>query len=271
MDFNVANPDDIPIRPMNMQNNDYFAQFSEVDEKQQILEEEKKPLSDRILSRFIEVKKKALTEISEKMKTFESKEYEEFEAYFSLLLGALEDKNPIVQEIALDSVAFFTEKFEKNQTEIINAVFCKVLEKCFSSTKHSLNQKAKCFLVNAFQNTADSKTIFEGMKTLLDSKLQKTPQITINLLTHILSVFGSFNIDYRGFLPLIEKICENASIPLRKEIIEFYKELYKWIRGSLKASIMKLKQNYQVLFYIIFFLIVLYFKLIEHLFTYQTH
>lgn len=247
MDNNVQNPDDIPIRPMNMQNNDLFAQFTEVDEKQLIEEEEKKPISERILSRFIEVKKKTLAEISEKLKNIESKEHEEFEVYFNLTLSALEDKNPNIQEIALDLTTFITEKFEKNQTEIINAVFCKVLEKCFSSTKNSLNQKAKGFLVTAFQNSGDTKAIFEGMKTLLESKLQKIPQITINLLTHILSLFGSFNIDYRGFLPLIEKLCENASIPLRKEIIEFYKELYKWIRGSLKASVLKLKQNYQVI------------------------
>jgi hypothetical protein len=246
MDNNVQNPDDIPIRPMDIQNNYLFAQFSEVDEKQLILEEEKKPISERILSRFIEIKKRALAEILEKIKTLESKEHEEFDFFFGLTLSALEDKNPIIQEIALDLIGFITEKFEKNQSEIINSVFSKVLEKCYSSNKHSLNQKAKGFLVTAFQNSMDTKAIFEGMKTLLDSKLQKIPQITINFLTNILSCFGSFNMDYRGFLPLIEKICENVSIPLRKEIIEFYKELYKWIRGSLKASVLKLKQNYQV-------------------------
>jgi len=246
MENNFSNPDEIPIRPMNMQNNQYFSEFAEVDEKQLILEEEKKPISERILSRFIEVKKKCLSEISDKLKNMQSKEDEEFEAYFGLALIALEDKNPVIQEIALDLVAFTTENFEKNQTEIVNTVFSKVLEKCFSSTKHSLNLKAKNFLVKAFQNSEDTKVIFEIIKTLLESKLLKIPQITINLLTHLLTLFGSFNIDYRGILPIIEKLSENASVPQRKEIIEFYKELYKWNRGSIKASVLKLKQNYQV-------------------------
>lgn len=246
MDSNMLNPDDIPIRPMNTMNKDFFAEYTEIDEKQLILEEEKKPISERILSRFIEIKKKAISEISEKLKTLETKENEEFDLYFRLTLSALEDKNPIIQELALDLVSFITEKFEKNQSEIINSVYRKVIDKCYSSNKHSLNQKAKSYLVSAFQNSVDTKTIFEGMKTLLESKLLKIPQITVNLLTHLLSVFGSFNVDYRGFLPLIEKLTENATIPMRKEIIEFYKELYKWIRGSLKASVLKLKQNYQV-------------------------
>ena len=166
--------------------------------------------------------------------------------YFNLSMSALEDKNPIIQEIALETINLILEKFEKNQTEIINIVFCKVVEKCYSSTKNSLNQKAKSFLVNAFQNCVDTKVIFEGLKTLLESKSLKIPQITLNLITHILSLFGSFNIEYRGLLPIAEKISDNASIPLRKEIIEFYKELYKWIRGSIKTSTLKLKQNYQV-------------------------
>lgn len=244
---NLQNPDDIPIRPMNMQNNELFAQFSEVDEQQLILEEEKKPLNERILSRFIEIKKKSLSEISVKIKTFESNENEEFETYLNLTMTAIEDKNPNIQEIALDILNVVMEKFTKNQSDIINRIFCKVLEKCYSSTKNSLNQKAKTFLFSAFQNSADTKFIFEGLKTLLESKALKIPQITLNLTTHLLNAFGSFNIEYRGILPILEKISENASIPLRKEIIEFYKELYKWIRGSLRASILKLKQNYQVI------------------------
>ncbi len=243
---NIQNIDDIPIRPMNTQNNEFFGLYSEEDEKRLIEEEEKKPIDDRIISRFIDIKKKALNEISTKTAIMESTENENFNNYFNLIMIAIEDKNPIIQEMSLDVLISIVEKFEKNQTEIINSIFCKVIEKCYSSNKHSLNQKAKAFLVNSFQIITDTKIIFEGMKTLLESKSLKIPQITLNIISHILNLFGSFNIDYRGILPIVEKISDNASIPLRKEVIEFYKELYKWIRGNLKSSILKLKQNYQV-------------------------
>jgi len=93
----------------------FLSEFIDVDEEQLILVEEKESLSERILSEFIAVNKKHLSEISaHKLKILESKEHDEFEAYLGLALRASEHKNTAIQEIAFDLVAVITGYFEQN-------------------------------------------------------------------------------------------------------------------------------------------------------------
>lgn len=244
-----VNPDDIPIKPMQRNQNEFSDMFLENQENQEemIKEEEAKPIEERVISKFICVKKNALSEIFEKIKKFSSPNDSVFTESLNLIQIALEDRNPLIVESGLDIIVFIFNNCE-NKNEIISIMFKKIVEKCYSSSRNSLNKKAKEFLLNAYENSVDPKGLFEHLKTLLESKSLKTFQVTLNFITHLLSLFGSFNIEYRAILPILEKFSDDnsTSILVKKEILEFYKELYKWIRGNVRSSINKLKSGTQV-------------------------
>ena len=65
------------------------------------------------------------------------------------------------------------------------------------------------------------------------------------MLTFLINNFGSFKIEYRLLLPLVEKLTESTSPTLRNDALEVYKELYRWIREAIKPNISKLKEAYQ--------------------------
>ena len=65
------------------------------------------------------------------------------------------------------------------------------------------------------------------------------------MITYLISNFGSFKVDYRPLLSLVEKLTESSTPAIRNDALEVYKELYKWVREAIKPSLAKLKEVYQ--------------------------
>jgi len=209
--------------------------------KQMEMEEENKPLEERVKSKNWKTRKDAYVEILNQLK--EEKCFQKFEKIYSQIL---EDTHPNAQETSLEIVKYLLENYE-NVSQLIPDLFKLTLEKCYTSTRSNLKQKAKEILVLSVEVSMESKSLSEIIKEGIEQKNVKFQQASINILTHLISLFGSFKIEYRAILSVIEKISDSlCSTPaIRTELIELYKELYKWIRDSLKNHITKFKENLQ--------------------------
>lgn len=242
-----TNFDEVPI--CGMKSDDMATNFgipeSAEDENLAIIEEEKKPLEERTFSKYLPVRKKSLNEIFTEVKKY--KNFSEVEKYSELFIKSLDDKIPIIQEIALDIVIHIKEKYE-NLGEILSSVFSKILEKVFSSNKNNLKEKAKNFLLSVIETEENFLLFFDEIKSAIEKEnVPRKQQNLINFLIIVVINFGVF-FEVREIVGIFDGILKKGKNPPKKEISEFYKETYKYLRGSLKPYIARHADSFQVNF-----------------------
>lgn len=207
-------------------------------------EEENKPLEERIKSKNWKIRKNAYAEILKNLKSADSGKdpiFSQYSQFYSEILG---DAHAGAQESAVEVVKQVLENFEDVEP-LIPDLFKNLLEKCYTSSKAVLKQKAKEVLVLSVEMSQDVTQITESIKSGLENKNQKIQQGSLTILTHLISLFGSFKIEYRNLITLVEKLADNPSPMVRADALDFYKELYKWIRQAIKPYVARLKDTHQ--------------------------
>jgi hypothetical protein len=203
------------------------------------LEEESKPLEEKIKSKNWKTRKNAYSEILERL--MQEKNFGDYLAFYSSIL---EDQHSTALETALEIVSLFLTEcdFAQNHAGVI---FKNLLEKCMTNSKANIKQTSKDLMALCFEISLDNSTICECLKHNFENKNPKIQLVAITTATFLISAFGSHVVDYRVLMPAMEKVAESSNTALRNESIEFYKELFKWIRNSIKNYMNKLKDAYQ--------------------------
>lgn len=239
----MSNIDDLVV---GQSNQDFLSKMEEElnKVKEQEQEEEKKPLEERVKSKNWKTRKNAYTEIFNILKTAESRTDKIFLDYVNLYPLIIDDPHASAQETALDVIKILLENYEF-ASNLVPDLFKVMLEKCYTSSRAVLKSKAKEMLVLSLEVSIESSGVIEILKSGLESKNPKFQQASLNILSHLISLFGSFKIEYRSLITYVEKLSESTSPQMRSEVLDFYKELYKWIKDAIKPYVSRLKDSHQ--------------------------
>ena len=247
------NFDDVPIKGMKLDDMAMNFGIPETfeDENLAIIEEEKKPLEERIFSKYLPVRKKSLNEIFTELKKFTNFLDSNFHKFSEFIFKSLDDKIPIIQEIALDIIIHIKERYE-NPVEFNQDVFLKVLEKIFSSNKNTLKEKSKNFLLSVIETSENFSFFFDEIKNSLEK--ENVPRKQQNLLNFLICLVMNFGIqpgfEIREYVGIFDGYLKKGKNPPKKEIGDFYKEVYKFLRAGLKAYVARHADSFQVINFI---------------------
>ena len=196
----------------------------------------KLPLEQKIINKNWKVRKSALEEISSKVNEVSSFDPE----LFNLLSEILKDQHQGNLEEAVNILNSYLEKDievpKENQNEL-NKIIKLLIEKCFSSSKQALKDKAKEMIISFVEYLINTDILVDNIITLMQSKNQKLSQGAVSISTILLSLFGSSVFNYKKLSSGMATLSEKCSPLIKQNIIEFFLELYKWIKKLLKPII----------------------------------
>lgn len=136
---------------------------------QNLEEEEKKPLEERILSKEWRVRKNAFLEVFNNLSSnhhINSKFYTNYEFVYQKLF---DETNPICQEHGIDIIKFIIEKYNIDDTTKID-FFKQIVEKLCLSQKSQCKNKAKELVMYIYENSSDHNPLNNCLKVLLENK-----------------------------------------------------------------------------------------------------
>ena len=223
------------------------ATFLEILEKQLAAEKQQKcqaetdlklPLSERIINKNWKVRKSALEEISSKVSNLSSFDSELFKILSQILTeshqGNLEEAVNILNSYLEKNLPVPTE----NQNEL-NTIIKLLIEKCYSSSKQALKDKSKDMIISYVEYLNNTDILVDNIIKIMQSKNQKMSQGAVSISTILLSLFGSSAFNYKKLSSAMTTLSDKCSPLIKQNIIEFFVELYKWIKKLLKPLIEK--------------------------------
>ena len=223
------------------------ASFMEIFEKQFAAEQQeqsqaqqdiKLPLSEKIKNKNWKIRKSALEEISSKVKDLSSFDPD----LFIILSEILKDSHQGNLEEAVNILNSYLEKNlpvpKENQKEL-NIIIKLLIEKCYSSSKQALKEKSKDMIISFTEYLNNTDILVENLSTLMQSKNQKLSQGAVEMTTILLSLYGSNAFNYKKLSSAMTTLSDKCSPLIKQNIVEFFIELYKWIKKLLKPLIEK--------------------------------
>ena len=223
------------------------ASFLEIFERQYKAEKEEKnqeeqdlsvPLSEKIINKNWKIRKSALEEISYKVSNLSSFDPNLFIIFSQILT----DSHQGNLEEAVNILKSYLEKNfpvpKENQNEL-NMIIKLLIEKCYSSSKQALKDKSKDMIISFVEYLNNTDILVDNIITLMQSKNQKMSQSAVSIITILLSLFGSNAFNYKKISSSMTTLSDKCSPLIKQNIVEFFIELYKWIKKLLKPLIEK--------------------------------
>ena len=223
------------------------ASFLEIFERQYKAEKEEKnqeeqdlsvPLSEKIINKNWKIRKSALEEISYKVSNLSSFDPNLFNIFSQILT----DSHQGNLEEAVNILKSYLEKNfpvpKENQNEL-NMIIKLLIEKCYSSSKQALKDKSKDMIISFVEYLNNTDILVDNIITLMQSKNQKMSQSAVSIITILLSLFGSNAFNYKKISSSMTTLSDKCSPLIKQNIVEFFIELYKWIKKLLKPLIEK--------------------------------
>ena len=218
------------------------ASFLEILEKQLAAEKQeqcqaeadiKLPLSEKIINKNWKVRKSALEEISSKVNELSSFDPD----LFKILSQILNDSHQGNLEEAINILNSYLEKnfpVPKDSQNELNIIIKLLIEKCYSSSKQALKDKSKDIIISYVEYLNNTDILVDNLITIMKSKNQKMSQGAVSMSTILLSLFGSSVFNYKKLSSAMTTLSDKCSPLIKQNIIEFFIELYKWIKKLLK-------------------------------------
>ena len=237
---NAQNFDDAPVSGGG-------ATFLEILEKQLAAEKQeqaeaesdiKLPLSEKIKNKNWKVRKNALDELSEKINELTSFD----QNLFKILSQILNEQHQGNLEEAVNILNSFLEKniqISKECQPELNTIIKLLIEKCYSSSKQSLKDKSKDMIISFIEYLTSTETLVDNLITIMQSRNQKMSQGGVSISTIILTLFGDKVINYKKLSSALTALSDKCSPLIKQNIVEFFVELYKWIKKQVYPLIDK--------------------------------
>ena len=236
----LSNFDDAPVSGRG-------ASFSEILEKQLAAEKQEQiqaeidlsiPLEQKITNKNWKVRKSALEEIASKVNNLNSFDPE----IFKYLSQILTDQHQGNLEEAVNILNSYLEKnfpVPKESQNELNTIIKLLIEKCYSSSKQALKDKSKDMIISFVEYLNSTDTLVDNLTTIMKSKNQKMSQGAVSISTTLLTLFGSSAFNYKNLSSSMTSLSDKCSPLIKQNIVEFFVELYKWIKKKIKPLIEK--------------------------------
>ena len=160
--------DDIPVGASSNRN-----QFEEFEKLIEIDNDDKsKPLEQRVKSRNFTTRKEAFEEIFSEIKQAKDRNDDVFMKYYDFYSIMLNDAHFLGQEVGLNVIDYVFVNYDK-AFEFSSEMIKIILEKCYSSSKNTIKEKALTTLTSGVEICNDLKGVCEVVKSCLEKKNPK--------------------------------------------------------------------------------------------------
>jgi len=236
------NIDDIVV---GRKNDKTLEEIEEEYRQAELLEQQelKQPIEYKINHEKWKVRKSAYTDILQILKELTSRTDQKFLNFKEYYHSMLADTHTPNLDVVLEIISVLFSNYDDAVSVLPNFCFL-VADKLYTIQK--LKLKAKELLLLCIECCNDLKETEVGLKKLLENKNTKNQIAAIQVCTFILRAFGAYKLDYRSLLPFMEKFADNSNPTVKNEVLDFYKELFKWIRNAIKPYISKLKDSQRI-------------------------
>ena len=160
--------DDMPVGAKS--NKNQFEEFEKLIEIEQ--DEKSMPLEQRVKSRNFATRKEAFEEIFSEIKLAKDKNDPVFMKYYEFYSVMLNDAHFLGQEVGLNVIENVFINYDK-AFEFSSEIIKIIIEKCYSSSKTNIKEKALISLTYGVEICNDLKGICEAIKSLLEKKNPK--------------------------------------------------------------------------------------------------
>ena len=136
---------------------------------QNLEEEEKKPLEERVISKEWRVRKNAFLEVFQNLSInyqIDTKFYSKYDFVYQKLF---DETNPNCQEHGVDIIKLIIEKYSIEDSMKID-FFKQIVEKLCLSQKSQCKNKAKDLVLYLYENSSDRNSLINSLKELLENK-----------------------------------------------------------------------------------------------------
>ncbi len=136
---------------------------------QNLEEEEKKPLEERVISKEWRVRKNAFLEVFQNLSInyqIDTKFYSKYDFVYQKLF---DETNPNCQEHGVDIIKLIIEKYSIEDSMKID-FFKQIVEKLCLSQKSQCKNKAKDLVLYLYENSSDRNSLINSLKVLLENK-----------------------------------------------------------------------------------------------------
>ena len=219
---------------------DFSEEIPEEIIKEEKVNEEKEPLSSRIVSKAWRTRSKSYEDLFFALKNDPNGPYLE---YSNGLVDYISDPHQVAQEKGLKLLSIYIQ----NQPTLILASskeLVQALIKCITSSKASIKKESSELILDLFSIQKDNfEDFFVGLKASLNNKNPKIQIGTISVINSIISSFGIDKFPYKDFLLIIEDFASSANPQIRGEAMNFYKEIHKWVKDEIMPALEKLKKG----------------------------
>ena len=127
---------------------------------------------------------------------------------------------------------------KESQPEL-NTIIKLLIEKCYSSSKQALKDKAKDMIISYIEYLTSTDTLVDNLTTIMQSRNQKMSQGGVSIATIILSLFGDKVLNYKKLSTALTSLSDKCSPLIKQNIVEFFVELFKWIKKPVFSLIDK--------------------------------
>jgi len=241
------NHDDIPIgshlKPMPAE----FLEEQKSENPEQTVSVTNLELTERLLHKQWKVRLDAFTELKQIFEKTDT-QLETYQKYAELFKKYVTDSHPGVQEKCLETLMILVQKNNGICTPFIEELFTNLLEKCMSSMKQNIKEKA----INVALEISNNPEIREKIvaKIIADFPKFKLPKIisaVLNILSEYLHKFNKDAYKFENLSDSLEKYAANSNNSnVRNDAIQLYKTACE-ICGTdiIMPFISKLKQTQQ--------------------------
>ena len=161
---------------------------------------------------------------------------------FKILSQILNEQHQGNLEEAVNILNSFLEKniqISKECQPELNTIIKLLIEKCYSSSKQSLKDKSKDMIISFIEYLTNTETLVDNLITIMQSRNQKMSQGGVSISTIILALFGDKVINYKKLASSLTALSDKCSPLIKQNIVEFFIELYKWIKKQVYPLIDK--------------------------------
>lgn len=224
-------------RPLGGKGN-YEIPESELPETQ--VEEVKGPLESRVESKVWKTRTEAFTELAELFRSAPDPPFDQFVPNFPKYLG---DAHPGAQEQVMDAFAAVLGKRPEMLIAMAPDCVRALVEKGLTSAKTTNKAAAGNVLLLLFESFSSGFEVFaEALISTLENKNVKVQAAGVFAVTLVLKDFGPVNFQLKMFLTPMERLAASTNPAVRTEVMNFFKEAYRWIREAIKPTIDRLKK-----------------------------
>jgi cytoskeleton-associated protein 5 len=202
-------------------------------------EVESGPLESRLESKVWKTRALALEELAKLLRSEDSPPFDQFLSGVHKYIG---DSNPGAQEKGIDVLSIYIEKRPDMITSVSEDLVKNLVEKGVANMKTNIKNASLENLLNLFgAHTGNFEPFVNGLLSSLNNKNVKVQAAGASSVAAVMLNFGVQYLPIKPFLAPMEKLAGSTNPQVRAEVMNFFKEAYRWIRDAINPTVEKLK------------------------------